>query len=58
MTCLIKVGEAWKGASGVYCAIVDLQAGEAEVDFNDDAATAQELFVAVEQAGYGARVAG
>lgn len=56
--CRIKVEHALKGASGVYSAIVDLQAGEAEVDFNDDAATAQELIAAVEQAGYGARVAG
>lgn len=56
--CRMKVEHALKGASGVYSAIVDLQAGEAEVDFNDDAATAQQLIAAVEKAGYGARVAG
>src|SRR5207247_940363 len=45
-------------ASGVYSAIVDLATGEAEVDFNDDTATSEQLVRAVETAGYGARIAG
>ena len=56
--CRTKVEQALKTASGVYSAVVDLQAGEAEIDFNDDAATAQQLIAAIEKAGYGARVAG
>jgi len=37
---------------------VDLTTGEAEVDFNDDSATSEQLVRAVEAAGYGAKVAG
>ncbi len=54
----MKVQKALKGASGVYSAVVELQTGEAEVDFNDDAATTDQLIAAVAKAGYGARVAG
>lgn len=56
--CQAKVEHALKGASGVYSAVVDLQTGEAEVDFDDDAATTDQLIAAVAKAGYGARVAG
>ena len=56
--CQMKVEKALKGASGVYSAVVDLQTGEAEVDFNDDSATTDQLIAAVAKAGYGARVAG
>ncbi|HVH69176.1 MAG TPA: heavy metal-associated domain-containing protein [Gemmatimonadales bacterium] len=56
--CQTKVEQALKHASGVYSAVVDLQTGEAEVDFNDDSATADQLIAAVTKAGYGARVAG
>jgi copper chaperone CopZ len=56
--CQMKVEKALKGASGVYSAVVDLATGEAEVDFNDDAATTEQLVRAVEAAGYGAKVAG
>lgn len=56
--CQAKVEQALKHASGVYSAVVDLQAGEAEIDFNDDAATTEQLIAAVQQAGYRARVAG
>jgi len=37
---------------------VDLRAGEAEVDFEDDAVTTTQLLAAVEKAGYGAKLAG
>lgn len=56
--CQAKVEKALKGVAGVYGAVVDLQDGEAEVDFDDDAITTAELIGAVERAGYGARLAG
>lgn len=56
--CQAKVEQALKGVSGVYSAVVDLQDGEAEVDFNDDAVTTTQLVAAVERAGYSARLGG
>jgi copper chaperone len=56
--CQAKVERALKGTAGVYSAIVDLRLGEAEIDFEDDAATAGQLVAAVEKAGYGAKLAG
>jgi len=56
--CQAKVEQALKGVSGVYSAIVDLQDGEAEVDFNDDALTTAQLLAAVERAGYAAKLGG
>jgi copper chaperone CopZ len=56
--CQQTVEKALKGVDGVYTAVVDLQEGEAEVDFNDDAVTTHQLVAAVEQAGYGAKLAG
>ncbi|PYO34166.1 MAG: copper resistance protein CopZ [Gemmatimonadetes bacterium] len=56
--CRLKVEQALKGVSGVYTAIVDLEDGEAEVDFNDDAVTATDLIAAVAKAGYTAKLAG
>jgi len=56
--CQTKVEQALKGVSGVYTAVVDLQDGEAEVDFNDDAATTDQLVAAVAKAGYAAKLAG
>jgi copper chaperone len=56
--CRTKVEQALKGVAGVYTAIVDLQDGEAEVDFDDDAATTAQLVAAVTSAGYTAKLAG
>jgi copper chaperone CopZ len=56
--CQHTVERALKEVTGVYSAVVDLQEGEAEVDFNDDAVTANQLVAAVEAAGYGAKLAG
>jgi copper chaperone len=56
--CQAKVEKALQGTAGVYTAIVDLQAGEAEVDFDDDTATTAQLVQAVEHAGYRATLAG
>jgi len=43
---------------GVYTAVIDLPDGEAEVDFDDDSVTTDQLVAAVAKAGYGAKVAG
>ena len=56
--CQATVEQALKGVLGVYSAVVDLQDGAAEVDFNDDALTPDQLVAAVKAAGYGAKLAG
>ena len=56
--CQAKVEKALRGTAGVFSAVVDLPAGEAEVDFDDDTATTAHLVAAVEKAGYGAKLAG
>ena len=56
--CQAKVEKALKGIHGVYSAIVDLPDGEAEIDFNDDQVTTEQLLSAINKAGYSAKVAG
>ncbi|OLE47622.1 MAG: hypothetical protein AUG01_09630 [Candidatus Rokubacteria bacterium 13_1_20CM_2_69_58] len=56
--CQAKVEQALRGMAGVFTAVVDLPDGEAEVDFDDDATTVDQLIHAVERAGYGAKLAG
>jgi copper chaperone CopZ len=56
--CRGKVERALQSIPGVYSAVVDLQDGEAEVDFNDDAVTTEQLISAITHAGYQARLAG
>jgi copper chaperone CopZ len=56
--CQAKVEKALKAVIGVYTAVIDLPDGEAEVDFDDDSVTTDQLVAAVAQAGYGAKVAG
>ncbi len=56
--CQVKVEQALRGMAGVFTAVVDLPDGEAEVDFDDDATTVDQLIRAVERAGYGAKLAG
>jgi len=56
--CQAKVEKALKGISGVYSAVIDLPDGEAEIDFDDDSVTTEQLVAAITQAGYGASVAG
>jgi copper chaperone CopZ len=56
--CQAKVEKALKGIAGVYSAIIDLPDGEAEIDFDDDAVTTEQLVAAVAKAGYGAKLAG
>ena len=56
--CQAKVEQALKSVSGVYSAVIDLPDGEAEVDFDDDRITTDQLVAAVAKAGYGAKIAG
>jgi len=56
--CQQKVERALREVAGVYTAVVDLQDGEAEVDFNDDALTTDQLVAAVSRAGYQAKLGG
>jgi copper chaperone len=56
--CQAKVEQALKGITGVYSAIVDLPDGQAEIDFNDDQVTTEQMLSAISQAGYSAKVAG
>ena len=56
--CQAKVEQALKSVTGVYSAVIDLPDGEAEVDFDDDRVTTDQLVAAVSNAGYGAKVAG
>jgi len=56
--CQAKVEKALKGIAGVYSAIIDLPDGEAEIDFNDDQVTTEQMVAAIAKAGYVAKVAG
>jgi copper chaperone len=56
--CQAKVEKALKGVNGVYTAVIDLPDGEAEVDFDDDRVTTDQLVAAVAKAGYSATLAG
>lgn len=56
--CQEKVEKALKATAGVYAAVVDWRDGEAEVDCDDDTVTVQKLVAAVENTGYGAKLAG
>jgi len=56
--CQKRVETALAAVPGVFGAIVDLQDAIAEVDFDDDTATAEDLTAAVAKAGYTATVSG
>jgi len=56
--CQMTVEKALAKVSGVYAAVVDLQDASAEVDYDDDTATIEELTAAVAKAGYSAIVDG
>ena len=55
--CQKTVEKALAGVHGVFGAVVDLQDATAEVDYDDDAATIEELTGAVVKAGYAATLA-
>jgi copper chaperone CopZ len=56
--CQMSVEKALGKVPGVYGAVVDLRDGSADVDYDDDTATMEELMAAVAQAGYAATVDG
>jgi copper chaperone len=56
--CQKRVETALTQVPGVFSAIVDLQDATAEVDYDDDTATIEELTAAVAKAGYAAALAG
>jgi copper chaperone len=56
--CQRSVEEALRKIPGVYGAVVDLRNATAEVDYDDDTATLDELTEAVAKAGYAAVVEG
>jgi copper chaperone len=56
--CQMSVEKALAKVPGVNGAIVDLRGGSAEVDFDDDTATIEELTRAVSKAGYAAELDG
>ena len=56
--CQAKVEKALKSLNGVYTAIIDLPDGEAEIDFDDDSVTTDQLIAAITRVGYGAKVTG
>ena len=56
--CQKRVETALGQVPGVFAAVVDLQDGLAEVDYDDDAATFEDLTAAVARAGYSAVVEG
>jgi len=56
--CQMTVEKALAKVPGVYGAVVDLKAASADVDYDDDTATIEELTAAVATAGYSATVDG
>ena len=54
--CQTSVEKALAQVPGVYGAVVDLRGGTAEVDYDDDDATLDQLTEAVAKAGYSAVV--
>ena len=56
--CQMSVEKALGKVPGVFGAVVDLRNASAEVDYDDDTATIEELTAAVAKAGYAAAVDG
>jgi copper chaperone len=56
--CQKRVEAALTRVPGVFSAVVDLQDATAEVDYDDDTATIEELTAAVAKEGYAAALAG
>ena len=50
--CRMKVEKALKGVTGTLGAAVFLEDGEAEVEYDPNAATPEQYVAAVQQAGY------
>jgi copper chaperone CopZ len=56
--CQKRVETALTKVPGVFSAVVDLQDATAEVDYDDDTATIEDLTAAVAKAGYAAALDG
>ncbi len=56
--CQMTVEKALAKVPGVFGAVVDLKDASADVDYDDDTATIEDLTAAVEKAGYAATVSG
>ena len=56
--CQMSVEKALATVPGVFSAVVDLRNASAELDYDDDTATIEELTAAVAKAGYAAAVDG
>ena len=56
--CVMRVQKALASVPGVARAVVTLQPGQARVEYDDAAASAQAMTDAVARAGYAASVAG
>jgi len=56
--CRQKAEDALNAAHGVWAASVDLESGNAEVDYDDKRSDAAALIAAVESAGYTAAAEG
>jgi copper ion binding protein len=56
--CVMRVQKALAEVPGVRKAVVTLDPGQASVDYDDSASTADAMAAAVVKAGYGARAVG
>lgn len=56
--CVTKVRDALRDVNGVWAAEVQLEEGRAAVDFDDNAASADDMIEAIKGVGYGATVQG
>jgi copper chaperone len=56
--CVMRVQKALAEVPGVRKAVVTLEPGEAKIDYDDSASTADAMAAAVVKAGYGARAVG
>jgi copper chaperone len=56
--CVMRVQKALAEVPGVRKAVVTLEPGQASVDYDDSASTAEAMAAAVVKAGYSARAVG
>jgi copper chaperone CopZ len=56
--CVMRVQRALADLPGVRKAVVTLEPGQAKVDYDDSASTADAMAAAVVKAGYGASAVG
>jgi copper ion binding protein len=56
--CVMRVRKALADVPGVHKAVVTLEPGQAKVEYDDSASTADAMTAAVVKAGYSARAVG